>query len=266
MDGREVGEDRPAPSYDWIGTEPDEEPRRRVVGRRLRAAAALVVVLAVAAAAWNVTRDTDWPSGCHVGGRPDWCSAPSDAITDPALVAFAHAYCPSLTQSPVDKLAPRPLSELGLADEDTFARTTGTSATGSEDALLGASSASAGAWITRWQSGLVEVRCPGSSSTTPSLRLQADQFASTVAADTAGEPRLDIADVAADLKLTMSGDFTSDVSYGYLGCDTAGIELSAPKVGETFSCAVEVYGLQWQGDYRASYRVTDEHPYFELLR
>jgi hypothetical protein len=52
------------------------------------------------------------------------------------------------------------------------------------------------------------------------------------------------------------------ISYGFLSCDTGGIDPGAPAPGSTFTCAVEVFRLQGQGTYRASYRVIDEPPYF----
>lgn len=258
MDGRpRDSEQEPESSYAWIGTEP--EPGRRRRGGRLWLVAALVVVLVVAAAtAWDLLKTSDWPSGCRVGGNPQWCSDPSDAITDPTVVALAHTYCPALSRLAREDVVPQPLSELRLADEETFAKTSGSSESGSEDALLGRPGAVA--WITRWQDGLVEVRCPGSSRTTPSLRLRADQFASTAASVDAGTGRrVNFTDVATELATTARGG----MSYGFLTCDTGGVDLDAPEVGDTFSCSVQVFGFQGQGAYRAAYRITDAPPYFE---
>ena len=262
MDGRQVdSEEQPGPSYTWIGTEP--EPHSRMSGRRLWVVAGLAAALMVAAtAAWDAVRESDWPSGCDVSGHPDWCTEPSDAMRDPALIALARDYCPALASSAQADVVPQPLSVLGLADERTFAMTSGDSRTGAEDAVLG--DRSAVTWITRRQDGLLEVRCSGSSATTPSLRLRADQFDSTVAAADADEGmRLDFADVARELTAGMYAEPPTYISYGFLGCDTSGIDLGAPEAGETFSCAVEVFRLQGQGTYRASYRITDRPPYFE---
>ena len=256
MDGRPSRSEHEA-SYAWIGTEP--EPDRRRAGRRRWLVAVTVVVLVVgAAAAWDVATDSDWPSGCRVSGNPDWCSEPSDEMTDPTLAALAHTYCPRLAQLAPGDVVPQPLSELRLADEGTFARTTGSTESGSEDALLGRPGAVA--WVTRWQDGRIELRCPGSSTTTPSLRLGADQFSSTVASmEEAEGPRINFADVATELASTAR----ADMSYGFLTCDTGGVDLAAPEAGDTFSCAVEVFGFQGQGAYRAAYRVTGDAPFFE---
>jgi hypothetical protein len=262
VDGRQVdSEQQPAPPLAWIGTEPESRPPSRQAGRRLWIVAGLAAVLILGAtAAWDFVRESDWPSGCDVSGHPDWCAEPSDAITDPALVALAHDYCPALSSSARADLVPQPLSVLGLADERTFARTSGDSRTGAEDAVLGGTGAVA--WVTRWQDGLLEVRCSGSSATTPSLRLQADQFASTATADMDAGMRLDFADVARDLTTSMYAEPPTYISYGFLSCDTGGIDPGAPAIGSTFTCAVEVFRLQGQGTYRASYRVIDQPPYF----
>lgn len=264
-DPRDSAGESPAPALAWIGSEPD--PGRRAPGRRRWLVAVLAPVLLVAAAlAWQVSREPDWPSGCPVSGHADWCSSPSEAITDPGLVALARSYCPALSRADEAEVIPQPLSELGLADERTYAKTTGDHGSGSEDALLGTPDAVA--WITRWQDGHVQVRCAGSSGSTPSLDLRADQVRSTVAAgDTAAEgPRVAFTDVARDMVEGFSADPPSDTSYGFLTCDTGAIDLELPEVGETFTCVVEVFGLQGEGRYRESYRIADDRPYFEPLR
>jgi hypothetical protein len=258
--GSSKGHPDPA-SYAWIDTE-HQSGRRRYDLRLWFAAGLVAVLIAAGAAVWEVAKESYWPSGCNVSGHPDWCSDPSDAITDPTVVALAHAYCPALSELARADVVPQPFSELRLADDDTFAKTSGGPESGSEDVLLGAPGAVA--WVTRWQDGLVEVRCPGSSLTTPSLRLRADQFASTVASvNSAADRRVNFADVATQLVTTPAAQPRGDVSYGFLTCDTGDVDLDAPEVGETFSCAVQVFGFQGQGAYRASYRITDEDPYFE---
>jgi hypothetical protein len=71
--------------------------------------------------------------------------------------------------------------------------------------------------------------------------------------------RVNFTDVATELATTARGG----MSYGFLTCDTGGVDLDAPEVGDTFSCSVEVFGFQGQGAYQAVYRITDEPPYFE---
>jgi len=265
VDGpRDSSGEPPAPGLAWIDTE--EGPGRRGPGRRPLLLGVLAAVMLVAAVvAWELTRTPDWPSGCPVSGHADWCSDPSEAITDPALVDLARSYCPALSRVDEGDVVPQPLSELGLADERTFAKTTGDPESGSEDALLGTPGAVA--WVTRWQDGQVQVRCAGSSATTPSLRLRADQFRSTVAAGGAPDrPHVAFTDVARDMAEGYSTDPRTDTSYGFVSCDTDAIDLELPEVGETFSCVVEVYGLEGEGRHRESYRIAADRPFFEPLR
>ena len=263
-DPRDSSPESSAPPLTWIGSE--HEPDRRLPVRKLWLIGVLAsVLLGAAAFAWEVSQEPDWPSGCPVSGHSDWCTDPSEAITDPAMVALARSYCPALSRADEDDVVPQPLSELGLADERTYAKTTGDRESGSEDALLGTPGAVA--WVTRSQDGLVQVRCAGSSGTTPSLDLPADQFRSTVAAGDAAEgPRVAFTDVARDMAESLSADPPSDISYGFLTCDTDAVDLEQPQVGETFSCVLEVFGLQGEGRYRESYRIAAERPYFEPLQ
>lgn len=265
-DPRDSSRESPAPALAWIDTGHDPQRQRRLPARAVWLIGALAaVVLLAAVVAWEFSRESDWPSGCPVSGHADWCSDPSEAITDPALVDLARSYCPALSRADEGDVVPQPLSELGLADERTFAKTTGDRESGSEDALLGTPGAVA--WVTRWQDGLVQVRCAGSSATTPSLKLQADQFRSTVAAGgTPDRPRLAFTDVARDMAEGYSADPPTDTSYGFLSCDTGAIDLDLPEVGETFSCVVEVYEPEGEGRYRESYRIAADRPYFEPLR
>jgi hypothetical protein len=254
-------EDQPAAhQYAWLGSEPGPQSRSRT--RRPWLVAGLVALVLAASAAWTLTRRSDWPTGCRVGGHPEWCAEPSGAMTDPAMTGLVRDYCPGLAGIPHEDVVPQPLSELDLADDQTFARISGSTDQGSEDALLGRPGNLA--WVTRWRDGLVEVRCPGSSATTPSLRLEAGQFRSTVAAaDLTDGRQVDFAEVASQSVAEVSADRPSDVSYGFFSCDTGGIDLDAPVVGDTFSCALEVFRVQGQGGYRTSYRIIHDRPYFE---
>ncbi len=250
----------PAHYSDWLGSEPKPQNRRR--RRQQRVIAGLVALVLAVSVAWTLTRRSDWPTGCRVGGNPQWCAEPSGVITDPGMTGLVQDYCPGLSGVRQEHVVPQPLSQLGLADAQTFARTSGTAEQGSEDVLLGLPGNFA--WVTRWHDGLVELRCPGSASTTPSLRLQADQFRSTVAAaDLTEEGRVDFAEVARQSVATVSANRPSGVSYGFVTCDTGGIDLRAPEVGATFLCALEVYGSVGQSGYRASYRIIDDRPFFQ---
>ncbi len=245
---------------DWLGSEPKPQSRSR--SRRQRVVAGLVALVLAVSAAWTLTRPSDWPTDCRVGGNPQWCAEPSGVITDPEMTGLVQGYCPGLSGVRHEDVNPRPLSELNLADDRTFARTSGSADQGSEDVLLGRPGNLA--WVTRWHDGLVELRCPGSSATTPSLRLEADQFRSTVAAaELTDGMHVDFAAVARQSVASVSANRPNGVSYGFVTCDTGGIDLNAPEVGDTFLCRLEVYGAVGQSGYRASYRIIDDRPFFE---
>ncbi len=225
-----------------------------------------VVLVATVLVASSTTRESDWPTQCGVDGHPNWCARPSAAIADVSIVTLVHTYCPSLSDTLVGEVVPQPLSQLDLADENTLARTSGSAGNGSEEVLLGGPGSFS--WVTRWvggeQDGLWEVRCPGDARTTPSLRLEADHLKSTVAASQSAEGRhVDFGDVAKQLVAFMPKGRAPDVSFGFLECDTGSVELTRPKVGDTFSCAVEVYSQLGKGVRRAGYQVISRTPYFE---
>lgn len=229
----------------------------------------LVVGLVAAVAAVAFSANPSWPTKCKVDGHSEWCGEPSWAMSNPALAALAHDYCPKLSMALLQEVVPQPLSRMDLANQDTFAKTSGNAETGTEDALLGERENFA--WITRWvggeTDGLVEVRCPGDTQTIPSMALKADQFRSTLAAANGADGQhIDFAEVARQSVDALSdGQPTQSTgtSFGFMACNTEGIDLSEPQVGRTFFCMVEVYGEQGKGGYSASYRVTADAPFFE---
>lgn len=226
---------------------------------------ALVCVAALALAALTVLardRHPDWPSGCGVEGHADWCAEPSRAMTGLALTRLVRDYCPSLSTSATADVVPRPLELADLGGRDAFAKTSGTRGAGAEDSLLGRGSDFS--WVTRWtggpENGVVELRCPGQSSRVPSLHLDQDQFRSTVAA-TRGHPgHINFAELAASSVRRVPGGF--GVSFGFVTCDTARLDLRHLRPGTRFSCGIEVYYALGKGGYRLSYRVTGQQPYF----
>jgi hypothetical protein len=242
----------------------DRDPRRRRTGLL---AAVCVLALALAASAMAArNRHPDWPTGCGVDGHANWCAQPSQAMTGAALTGMVRDYCPGLPRKEPRGLEPRPLALVDLAGGDTLARTTGTRGAGTEDALLGRGSSFS--WVTRWyggtRDGMVELRCPGQTHLVPSVRLEADQYRSTVAA-ARGEPRrIDFAELAKSTVRRFPGRFS--VSYGFVSCDTTGVDLQRLAAGATFSCRVEVYSWLGQGGYRLDYRVVEDRPYFVRAR
>ena len=237
--------------------------RRGSLRRSNAVAVVCVVALAVASAAVVLrNRHPDWPTGCGVDGHSDWCEEPSRAMTDAALTRMVRDYCPGLSGSETDDVVARPLALADLGGSDAYARTSGSRASGTEDALLGRGRDFS--WVTRWsggeRDGAVQLRCPGRSETVPSVRLDEDQYRSSVAA-ARGEARyIDFPKLAASSVRNLPGRF--GVSYGELTCDTAGLDLLRRlPVGRTFTCVVEVYTRLGQGGYRLTYRVVDEAPY-----
>lgn len=236
----------------------DRDPSRRTS----LLAAVCVVVLAIAVSAMAMrSRDPDWPTRCGVDGRANWCAKPSRAMTTAALTRLAHDYCPALASVP-GGVVPRPLSLGDLAGPDVFARTTGNRGSGAEDALLGRGSSFA--WVTRTsggaQDGTVELRCPGQTFLVPSMRLTGDQFSSTLAASRGQLGRIDFAELAKSSVRRFPSRFRT--SYGFLSCDTSGLDLRRLTPGTAFTCRVEVYSWLGQGGYRLDYRVVGRPPYF----
>jgi hypothetical protein len=237
----------------------DRDPSRRTS----LLAAVFVVVLALGASAMAMrSRDPGWPTGCGIDGHANWCAQPSRAMTAAALTGLVHDYCPALSSVP-GHVAPRPLSLGDLASRDTFARTTGNRDSGAEDALLGRGSSFS--WVTRRsggpQGGTVELRCPGQTDRVASMRLTQEQYRSTVAA-ARGEPgRIDFTALAKSSVRQFPGRFR--VSYGFLSCDTSGLDLQRLMPGKTFACHIEVYSWLGRGGYRLDYRVVPHPPYFE---
>ncbi len=208
--------------------------------------------------------DDDWPTSCGIDENPDWCAEPSAAMTDPDLAALAQAHCPALADLDPSQVVPQPLTPIGPSNSEVVARTTGTVTDGSEQSLLGRPGMLS--WVTRQvggeDDGRVRISCLDGAGNTPGLQLEAEQFRSAVAAIGGNERRVDMAAVAQDITTTAhQGDHTGS-SFGFLTCDTGSLDLDSPRVGRTFSCAVEVYGWHGLGAYRATYRVTDEVPYF----
>jgi hypothetical protein len=238
--------------------------RRDSLRRGNLLAAVCVVALALAASATAMrNRHPDWPTGCGVEGHADWCAAPSRAMTDAAVTGLVRDYCPGLASQP-DGMVPRPLALVDLAGPDTFARTTGTRESGTEDSLLGRGKRFA--WVTRWsggpEDGVVELRCPGRSRQVPSVHLERDQFRSTVEAARGEAGRIDFARLARSMAGRAPGRFA--ISYGFVSCDTTGLDLRHLEAGTEFTCRIEVYSRLGQGGDQVSYRVTAVRPYFEV--
>jgi hypothetical protein len=236
-------------------------------GESLRRSNALVVVcvvaLAIAASAVVLrSRDPDWPTGCGVDGHADWCAEPSRAMTDTALTRMVRDYCPGLSSSDPDDLVPRPLALADLAGREAYAKTSGSRRSGSEDSLLGRGSSFS--WVTRWSGGpddgVVELRCLGRSDTVPSLHLDAAQYASSVAAARGEQGHLDFTELAESSVRSLPGRF--GVSFGFVTCDTTGLDLQPLPVGKRFTCGIEVYTRLGKGGYQLNYRVTAQPPYF----
>lgn len=243
----------------------DEDARSRV---RERAALLGAVVLVAAGALLGSADDRDWPQGCGVDGRAEWCAEPSTAMTEPAVLSLVRGYCPRLANIPLQDVAPQPLSQLGLASEQALAMTSGSDRDGTEDALLGRSGEFAR--VTRWiggeSDGRLEVRCFSDPRVSASIRLEADQFRSTVAAAGAADaPYIDFTEVARQSLPAASGIGFGRMSFRSVTCDTTDIDLDDPATGSTFFCVTKVHGRQGTGGYRAIYQVVPESPYFESV-
>lgn len=226
----------------------------------------LIVGLVATIGAVALRANPSWPTECQLGGHRDWCAEPSLAMSNPALATLAHGYCPKLSTTSLRDVVAQPLSQMDLANQETFAKIAGSASRGTEDVLLGEPGNFA--WVTRTyggeSDGLVEIRCPGDTRNVPGLALKADQFRSTLAASNAADGiHIDFAEVARQSVATMSTGQPTDPSFGFLTCDTDGIDLSQPQAGRQFSCMVEIYGLQGKGGHQAQYRVTDDAPFFE---
>jgi hypothetical protein len=253
-----------AATSDSLSSHP--KPESSVRSRKPVTIAALAVLLLVAVVlAVSYVQKPDWPTGCGIAGHPSWCAQPSAAMTNESIVALVHAYCPSLAAFPVDDVVPQPLIELDLADGETFARTSGNPSAGREEALLGRPSALS--WLTRWvggeRDGVWEVRCPGNARSTPSLHLEGEQLDSTIAASQSEARQIDFRDVARQLVAATPKERAAELSFGFLECDTTSLNLTRPRVGDTFACTVEIYSPEGKGASRATYRVIGERPYFE---
>jgi hypothetical protein len=236
----------------------DGDPSRRTS----LLAAVCVVVLAIAASTMVMrNRNPDWPTRCGVDGHANWCAKPSRVVTTAALTRLAHDYCPALASVP-GGVVPRPLSLGDLAGADVFARTTGSRGSGAEDVLLGRGNSFS--WVTRSSGGAhdgaVELRCPGQTFLVPSMRLTDEQYRSTVAAARGQLGRIDFAELAKSSVRRFPSRFRT--SYGFLSCDTSGLELRRLSPGKRFTCRVEVYSWLGQGGYRLDYRVLPDPPYF----
>lgn len=261
MDGwqGETRVDRLSGQAESLSSHPgDRDPSRRTS----LLAAVCVVVLAIAISAMAMRqRDPDWPTRCGVEGHPNWCATPSRTMTAAALTGLAHDYCPSLASVP-GRVVARPLSLGDLAGRQVFARTTGTRGSGAEDALLGQGSRFS--WVTRTsggsQNGTVELRCPGQTFLVPSMRLTGEQFRSTVAAARGQLRRIDFARLAKSSVRRFPSRFRT--SFGFLSCDTSGLDLRRLTPGKTFTCRVQVYSWLGQGGYQLDYRVVAHPPYF----
>jgi hypothetical protein len=180
------------------------------------------------------------------------------------LTVLAQAACPALSGLETRDVDPQPLTPIGPPSRRTRALTSGAATGGSEQALLGRPGRVS--WVTREvggrADGRVRVSCPGAARTAPGLRLGADQVRATVAS-LHGEGRgIDFTRVAREMARTARGPDRRGVSFGFVTCDTGSLDPARPRVGGTFSCAVEVYGALGQGAYLATYRVTDRAPYF----
>jgi hypothetical protein len=246
---------------DSLSSHPDQ---RRSLRRGNALALVCVVALVVAGSAVALrNRHSDWPTGCGVEGHQDWCTKPSRAMTDAALTRMVRDYCPGLSASDPEDVVPRPLDLADLGGRGAYAKTSGTRTSGSEDSLLGRGRTFS--WVTRWsggpEDGVVEVRCPGRSRSVPSLRLDEDQYRSSVAAARGQAGYVDFARLAETSVRRVPGRF--GVSFGFLTCDTAGLDLlRALPVGRTFGCRVEVYTRLGKGGDQMTYRVTADPPYF----
>lgn len=242
-----------------------QDSRSRV---RVRAAILGVVVLVAVWALRGYAGGRDWPQECGVEGRIEWCAEPSAAMTEPDMVSLVCDYCPKLASVPLRDVAPQPLSQLNLAGEQVLAKTSGSDSSGTEEALLGRPSQVA--WVTRWvggePDGRVEVRCFAETGRPAGLRLEADQFRSTVAAASAADARnIDFTEVARQSIPAVPAPGLGRPSFGFVSCDTTGIDLDDPATGSTFFCVTEVYGLQGKGGLREIYQVVDQSPYFESV-
>jgi len=245
---------------DSLSSHPGDEE-----GRRRRGVVPLVLVVAlvlgIGAASSLRGRSPEWPTGCGLEGHADWCAKPSRAMTDGALRRIVRDYCPGLSKVRPRDVVPRPIDLVDLGGRGAYARTSGSKGAGTEDSLLGRGPHFS--WVTRWsggdQDGVVELRCPGQTVTVPSVRLDADQFWSTVAARR-GRPRtIDFAQLASSSVRRVPHGFR--VSFGFLNCDTTGLDLRHLRTGKRFSCALEVYSGLGKGGYRIGYRTTARPPY-----
>lgn len=262
VDGRSLAA---ASDLSDLSGHPDQHVRSRLGERAAILGAVALVAVGVLLA---FADDRDWPQDCGVDGRAEWCAEPSEVMTEPPVVSLVRDYCPQLADVPLQEMVPQPLGQLNLASDQALAKTSGTDREGTEDALLGRPGEFA--WVTRWvggeSDGRVEVRCPDDTASTASLRLESDQFRSTVAASSAVDARyIDFTEVARQSVPALSGTGMGRTSFGFVTCDTTGIDLDDPASGRTFFCVTEVYGLQGTGGYRSIYQVTPDSPYFEKV-
>ncbi len=257
------------PEYlDFGSARPSRPPRRspswwtslRDLPRRGKIAA--VLPLAAAALATGLSGlfsvDPHWPTGCGVGGRPGWCTDPSEAMTGPAVARLVASYCPGLAEADAAELAPQRLSRISIAGRNTLARTSGQADRGTEDALIGARGA--GAWVTRAvggpEDGRIQVRCRGSRENVPSLVLEASQIESTLAALRGEDGFIDFGQVARRTAASVWRQRPSDASFGYFTCDTSEVDLRRPRADSTFTCLTEIYTAEGKGGHMSSYKVS----------
>ncbi len=182
-------------------------------------------------------------------------------MTDVAIVALVHDYCPRLRTLPRHEVVPQALVHTDLpARPGELVLETGRSGARVESGLLGQPirlarvirRVPAGAWQ-------LQVVCYNGGDRVPALELDSEQLRSALRAD-AGLGGLDLREAARRTARTVAGSAGGRVSLGTFSCRTGPQDL-ALEAGERFGCRLPLYSDQGQAVHRTTYAVHIGRPY-----
>lgn len=246
------------PEYELLDTRP--EPER---GVRWSVVAVLAVLAAGALLYAGVVRDDGRPDpACREERGAAWCTAPSEAMTDVALVRLVHGYCPQLRERPLAEVAPQPLADVGLpARPGELVLRTQRSGARVESGLLGRPDGLA--WVVRriprggrWD---LQVVCHNGPDRVPALELDSSQLDAALRAD-AGKGGLDLRVAARLTARAVRVTPTGRVSLGTFRCRTTSRSL-ALEAASRFDCSLPLFSDHGQAVHRVTYEVRVQPPY-----
>lgn len=257
--------------YELLESHPDgQRPPRR---HRRTLLALLVLLALLAGGAVALLRQADpgpapdsETATCRAERGAIWCTEPSEALTDPALVRLVHGYCPRLRVLKLHQVRPQPLHLLALAPgPDDLVRRTGGRAGLVESALLGQPGRLA--WVVSQgdpsSPARLRITCPRGSGRVPALHLDGDQLSSALAA-AAGDRALDLRQAARSAAVNAHVDPARQMSLGSFRCRT-GQGALALRPGARFTCELQVFSALGQGGYRETFRVARHPPHLRLM-